>query len=572
MQVTFKKITYKNFLSTGASGTTIHLDSHLKTLIVGKNGGGKSTVIDALCFGLFGKAFRPINKPQLINSINKKACVVEIEFTIGNTEFRVIRGIKPNIFEIYEDGELITQSSEVKDYQVILEKQIVKMNYKTFTQIIILGSSSYVPFMKLSASARREVIDEILDINIFTGMSKILKEKIIESKDDLSTIESAIDILKNKGIAQDRLIKSLSESKKSIIESLQSKVEKSQQEIEIHTKNVEKILGDIEELQKLIIIQEEINDKVQKGKIGIASRKDSISNDTKTITFFETHDTCNVCSQQISKSHKDNIVSSINANIQKNKSQLEQLEAGVAKAQERLNQFVQINRDIQSKNIEMSSSNSAISVLNRTIQDALKEIQSNSEDSANIDQEKALLKEVIVETQGKVKEKAQISEQRRIQDVCTQLLKDSGVKTAVIREFLPAINQLINKHLSTMEFFVKFELDENFDEVIKSRHRDEFSYASFSEGEKFRIDMAIMSTWWEIARMKNSINTNILFFDEVIDGVLDESGIEYFFEFINTLKECNVFVISHKVDQVLDKFDRVLKFEKNKDFSNMVEL
>lgn len=570
MQVKFEYVSYKNFLSTGSAGTRIELNEYGKTLVVGVNGGGKSTVIDSICFGLFGKAFRNINKPQLVNSINKKNCLVEIGFSIGVSKYRVVRGIKPNIFEIYQDDKLINQEADTKDYQKVLETQIIKMNHKTFTQVVVLGSSSYIPFMKLSAGARREVIDEILDIKILTVMSKVLKERITESKSQLSSLENKLDIIKSKAETQQRLIKTLSESKDSVIESLMSKISECETEIKLNQDTVDSLLTEIEALKEKTSEREELSEMLNKARLLLSKKTSKVSELENSIDFFDRSDECPTCTQAIDHTHKRNIVGGLKTQIKTTKISVDMLQAAHDKMNEKLKGILEVVESISNKNLQVAGLNSSIGASMKSVQRYRSEVDSMKENSADIEAEKKILKDIAKDGIDLGKDKAEVSMTRDTQDACTQLLKDSGVKTAIIKEYLPAINRLINKHLSAMEFFVKFELDENFDEVIKSRHRDEFSYASFSEGEKFRIDMAIMFTWREIARMKNSINTNILFFDEVLDGVLDKDGIDFFLGFIDSLgPDTNSFIISHKVEQISDRFDRVLSFQKVKDFSQM---
>lgn len=568
--VVFDYVEYSNFLSTGSSGNRIELNSRNKTLIVGTNGSGKSTILDAITFGLFGKAFRSINKGQLVNSINGKKCVVEIQFHIGNISYKIIRGIKPNIFEIYIDEVLIDQTAETKDYQSYLELNILGMNFKTFTQVVILGSTSYIPFMKLSAGSRREVIDEILDIKIFTLMSKILKDKITETKESIIETDNKLSIIKSQTESQQKLIQSMSGSKDLLIANLNQKINNSQLEIEINQNKVGKLLTDTQELQTKITLINEIPEKIQNGKISISKKKSKIIDWNSDIEFFTNHDNCNVCKQEIQYTHKESIISELTSNVLTNQNSIDTMDIVVNKLSDKLSVMVGINKDISSKNIELSSLNSSIAMLNKNIQLYQNEILSESKENNNIESEKLILSELAKQGLSTNKTKSELLSVKSIQDMSTQLLKDTGIKTQVIKEYLPVINQLINKHLSAMDFFVKFELDENFEEVIKSRHRDEFSYSSFSEGEKFRIDMSIMFCWREIARLKNSLNTNILFFDEVLDGVLDLDGVDFFLGFIDSLSsDTNCFIISHKTDQISDRFDTVLKFTKNKDFSEM---
>jgi DNA repair exonuclease SbcCD ATPase subunit len=566
--IQFKKISWKNFLSTGNTPNTVLLNKSTSTLIVGKNGEGKSTILDALCFSLFGKPFRNINKPQLINSINQKQCLVEVEFSIGMKEYKIIRGIKPNIFEIWCDGEMLNQDAASKDYQKVLEQQVLKLNYKTFTQVVILGSASFVPFMQLPSHQRREVIEDILDIQIFSVMNQILKEKMQNTKDEIVRIESEISNAKVKVESQQTLVKTISEAKSDTIKSIQSKIDQNRITVTSTQDAIVSLVGEITSLKSQIDNKDKVSTDIAKAK----TLKDKLVNKIETCEhdteFFSDHDVCPSCSQAITEDYKTTILKDLNTKIADNNAKVDEMSAVLSKLNEQLSNINDVVDKITDKNIEVSTKNTTITLLNKQISDLELEMSSHRADTANVDEEKRKMKELAKLALELIGKKTELSEQRQIQEVSSALLKDTGIKTAIIKEYLPTMNKLINKYLQLMDFFVSFELDETFTEKIRSRHRDEFTYASFSEGEKMRIDLAILFTWRQIAKMKNSVNTNLLILDEIFDSSLDVAGTDYFLHLMGTLGEnTNVFVISHKGDQLFDKFRSVIKFEKRNDFS-----
>jgi DNA repair exonuclease SbcCD ATPase subunit len=566
--IVFKSVSWKNFLSTGNSPNKVLLNKSTTTLIIGKNGEGKSTILDALCFSLFGKPFRNINKGQLVNSINGKGCVVEIEFEINGKEYKIIRGIKPNVFEIWCDNELMNQDAASRDYQKVLEQQILRLNYKTFTQVVILGSASFVPFMQLSSSQRRDVIEDILDIRIFSTMNQILKEKAQETKDAISRIETEIKSAKDKVDAQQTIIKTISEAKKDNIRGIQAKVDANSSEILQAENDISTILGEITTLKDGIRDQEKIVGDIEKAKSFKSKLLQKIETCEHNSSFFNGNDVCPSCSQGIPEEHKEKIVEGINQQLLEQNAKVGELEGILSNLNEKLSEISKIQSKITEKNIELSTRNSSITLLNKQIKEMQAEIESAKNDTTNIDDEKGKLKDLAKEALDKIGVKNQLQEHRNIEEVANVLLKDTGIKTAIIREYLPAMNKLINKYLNAMDTYIHFELDEAFNEIIKSRYRDEFTYASFSEGEKMRIDLAILFTWRQIAKMKNSVNTNLLLLDEIFDSSLDTAGTDYFLNLMNQLGDnSNIFVISHKGDQLFDKFRSVIKFEKRNDFS-----
>jgi len=566
--IVFKSVTWKNFLSTGNSPNKVLLNRSQTTLIIGKNGEGKSTILDALCFSLFGKPFRNINKGQLVNSINGKGCSVEIEFDINGKEYKIIRGIKPNVFEIWQDGEMINQDAASRDYQKILEQQILKLNYKTFTQVVILGSASFVPFMQLPTSQRREVIEDILDIRIFSTMNSLLKERIQETKDDITKIENEISTAKTKVDSQTQIIKTISEAKTSAIESIGAKISVNTTEILSCESQIEFILSEINTLKASINDKETISEDIDKAKSIRSKLLQKIETCEHNTEFFSEHDVCPSCSQDIPEEYKEGIIKDLNEKLLDNNTKITELETILTNLNAKLLQINEVVDQITDKNIELSTRNSTITLLNKQVRELEAETQRVKSDTTNIDEEKGKLKDLAKEAISKISQKTQLQEQRNLEDVANILLKDTGIKTAIIREYLPIMNKLINKYLQAMDAYIHFELDEAFNESVKSRFRDDFTYASFSEGEKMRIDLSILFTWRQIAKMKNSVNTNLLLLDEIFDSSLDTAGTDYFLNLMNQFGEnTNIFVISHKGDQLFDKFRSVIKFEKRNDFS-----
>jgi DNA repair exonuclease SbcCD ATPase subunit len=566
--IIFKSVQWKNFLSTGNAANKVLLNKSTTTLIIGKNGEGKSTILDALCFSLFGKPFRNINKGQLVNSINGKGCEVEVEFDINGKEYKVVRGIKPNKFEIYVDNELMNQDAAVRDYQKVLEQQILKLNYKTFTQVVILGSASFVPFMQLPSTQRREVIEDILDIRIFSTMNQLLKEKANGTKAEIARIEQEISMAKTKVEGQTLLIKTLTDAKSDAIESLLSKIQANNEEILASENSLASLADEIATLQSQTAKKSDLDSDIEKAK-GMRTRLvTKIEHCEHHTEFFNENDVCPSCSQDIPESHKEAILKDLNQKIDDNNTKISDLNSVLTKLTSQLDGVNNLLKEITDKNISVSTYNAQITMLNRNNAALQAEIDSHKTDNTNVDEEKRKLKQLAKEALEKINQKTTLSEHRNIEEVANVLLKDTGIKTAIIREYLPVMNKLINKYLQAMDAYIHFELDEAFNESVKSRFRDDFTYASFSEGEKMRIDLSILFTWRQIAKMKNSVNTNLLLLDEIFDSSLDTAGTDYFLNLMNTLGEhSNVFVISHKGDQLFDKFRSVIKFEKVNDFS-----
>lgn len=564
----FKKITWKNFLSTGNVQNSIDLNKHSSTLITGKNGEGKSTILCALTFSLFGRPFRNISKGQLVNSINKKNCVVEIEFAVNGHEYRVVRGIKPNIFEIHCDGQLINQDAALKDYQKVLEQQILKLNYKTFTQVVILGSATFVPFMQLKANERREVIEDILDIRIFSVMNVLLKDKAAAVKDQIATIESHIASQKIKIESQKKLIATLVASKQDVVSNLEAKIEANNVVVTETQEKLNVLSNDFNDVSTKQTRYAEVPTAIKKATSLSTKLGTQIDALEDHLTFFDNNETCPSCSQHIPHEHKQKITAELQEKVQRESAKQADLESALAKMQKQLDASNALMDQLRTMNIEMSTLRNTVEVLTKQNTNLRNEIASVQEDSGNINDEKVKLREMADDAIAQVERKSELLEQRNLQEVASLLLKDTGIKTAIIREYLPVMNKLINKYLAAMDFYVKFELDESFSEVIKSRNRDAFTYDSFSEGEKRRLDLAILFTWRQIAKMKNSVNTNIMILDEILDGALDGSGIDFFLSIMNQFGEqTSVFVISHKVDQMIERFDHVIRVEKKNDFS-----
>lgn len=568
----FKSVAWKNFLSTGSQGSKVNLNNHGTTLIVGKNGEGKSTILDALCFALFNKPFRNVNKNQLINSINGKQCEAEVEFSIGPNAYKVKRTIKPNTFEIYCNDELVNQDAALKDYQKVLEQQILKLNYKTFTQVVILGSASFVPFMQLPGGQRREVIEDILDITVFSTMNTILKDKIIETKEELKDKEIKLNSIKDKATAQQRIIESLVNTKDENVKGITEKIEANNNIIKQKSNHITELLSQITELKNSIETKETIIKDIDSCKNNSSKLKQKNSTIDESINFFENNEVCPSCEQGIQHEHKDSIIEKLTINKQEYDLKLTMLDSALDKLTDQLQVMQDISNKITDMNIEVSTENTSVQMLNKLNADMQNEIASLNSNQGNIEQEKSTLKSYASEALELNNDRMEIKKKRNLQDIASSLLRDTGIKTSIIKEYLPAMNKLINMYLSAMDFFVKFDLDENFNEVIKSRHRDEFTYASFSEGEKMRIDLAILFTWRQVAKMKNSVNTNLLLLDEIFDSSLDVAGTDYFLSVMDKLGEnSNIFVISHKGDVLLDKFQNNIRFEKVNDFSRIVE-
>jgi DNA repair exonuclease SbcCD ATPase subunit len=570
--ILFQKVRWRNFLSTGANFTEVVLTKSTNTLIIGQNGAGKSTILDALCFGLFGKPFRKINKPQLLNSINQREAIVEVEFTIGKKNYKVIRGIKPNVFEIYCNDVLLNQDAAAKDYQDVLENSILKLNFKSFTQVVILGSASFTPFMQLSASDRRALIEDLLDIQIFSSMNNIVKEKMSDIKDKSSTNNYNISLTEEKINLQLQNIEANKKLNEEEIEKKKVEIEQSNQQINKLQDDIVLIQKHVDVLIKKISDENTISSKLKKLFQLEAKIETNIKKNEKDIEFYESNDNCPTCKQHINEHHKNEEITSRKNKVDVQKNGLKEIEVEVEKLNLRVSEIEKINKHIVAHNNEIVSHNSTLLSLNKYITKLNKEIIELSNKKNNLEEVNEKLKELKIEMDNYLKIKEELIVEKHYYEFASTLLKDTGIKTKIIKQYLPIMNKLINKYLSAMDFFVNFNINENFEETIKSRHRDEFGYANFSEGEKMRIDLALLFTWRQVAKLKNSTNTNLLILDEVFDSSLDTGGTEEFLKLIQEMgTDTNIFVISHKGDQLFDKFRSVIRFEKKGNFSRIAK-
>jgi len=567
----FNTIRWKNLLSTGNSFTEVSLDRSSNTLIIGGNGAGKSTLLDALCFVLFGKGFRNINKPTLINAINQKDCIVEIEFETGNKHYKIVRGIKPNIFEVYVNGSLINQDASIKDYQESLENNILKLNYKSFTQIVILGSASFTPFMQLSAADRRDIIENLLDIKVFSTMNTVLKTRLSSNKQNIDVNKQQTDISNSAFTMIKSHINAMKQNTDDIVNAKEEAIIDTENLIANTSNTILNVTQEISDLQNSALTKTEIDSTLKKLEQIEYQIETNQKKTKKDIEFFTNKDDCPTCGQTISSSVKNEKLIQLSMKKNEYANALVKIENKITIQQSNLNDIHNILKEVQNKQLSVASLNTSISSSNKYIATLRTEIEKLKKMNTGIDTKEVELREEKQKLLNLVEERKSLLEEKKLLEMAGVLLKDTGIKTKIIKQYLPVINKQVNKYLSAMDFFVNFNLDESFKETIKSRHRDEFSYESFSEGEKQRIDIALLLTWRAIAKMKNSANTNLLILDEVFDSSLDNNGTEYLMNLLQILDGTNLFVISHKGDILQDKFRSILRFEKINNFSRIAK-
>jgi DNA repair exonuclease SbcCD ATPase subunit len=570
--IIFKKVRYKNFLSTGQQFIEINLNEAPTTLVVGNNGAGKSTMLDALCFGLFAKPFRAVKKDQLVNTINEKECVVEVEFQIGKKEYKIIRGIKPNLFEIWCNGDMLNQDAAVRDYQKHLEQHILKLNFRSFTQVVILGNASFVPFMQLRARHRREVVEEILDIEIFSKLNLMFREKAKAQDETIKQADFNYQLLDGKIETQQKHIDDISNTNKDTADSKKLDIKNADTDIENYREDIARVRREIAELQVEIIDQTKLTNKHGKLTAMEAKLENTCIKHKKELRFFKEHDDCPTCRQAIDEAFKKATIAVKESKVVELELGMSQIDNAIRTSQKKLDKINDTVVAIREKDLLISRYETSISEIEKyktRLQTEIDDLSDEKFSTGVATGELNQLQEQLVDAE---KDKLKQKEEKLYIDTARHLMQDTGIKTKIIKQYLPVMNQYINKNLADMDFFVNFTLDEEFNETIKSRHRDDFQYHSFSEGEKLRIDLAILFTWREIAKLKNSTNTNLLILDEIFDSSLDTTGTDEFMRILyHTMNKENVFIISHKGDTLIDKFPRVMKFEKYKNFTRMAE-
>ena len=568
MKIDFKKVRYKNLLSSGNAYTEILLDKSKTTLISGSNGSGKSTLLDAITFALYGKAFRKINKPQLINTINQKDLVVEIDFNIGVNRYTIRRGLKPNFFEIYLNDELVNQDAAVRDYQQYLEQNILKLNYKSFTQIVVLGSATYVPFMELPAHARREIIEDLLDIQVFSTMNILLKDKMSSNKESITENSYQKDLIETRIDSAKEHNESIRQMKEKEVDKIKEKMKEHLDTIENEKQAILQIEDNIENLIKTIDDKSIVKDKKDKAKSLSLDLKSALRNHTKELSFYHDNDNCPTCKQGIDHDFKTNIITEKDKKVIEIQAGLQDLELKIAEYETRLEEISNVEDEIKNWNLTIGDHRATIKVAKNALVQYKNELTTAEEDVEAVDTSK------LVEYYDQLKvindRQTELFGEKEVMSVVAAMLKDGGIKAKIIKQYVPVMNKLINKYLGAFDLFVDFQLDESFNEVIKSRFRDTFSYASFSEGEKLRITLSIMLAWRSVAKLRNSVSTNLLILDETLDGALDGTGIEMLIDTLHNLNaDDNIFVISHRGHQFGDKFMSHIKFEKVKNFSEL---
>lgn len=567
----FKKIRYKNLLSSGNVFTEIDLCSSQTTLIVGSNGAGKSSLLDALSFVLYGIPFRRINKNQLVNSINGKHLVVEIEFSVGRVEYKIIRGIKPNVFEVYQNGSLVNQSADAREYQEQLEKNVLKMNHKSFSQIVVLGSASFVPFMQLKSAPRREIIEDLLDIQVFSTMNSLLKDRIAEAKETSTKLDYEIKHLASQIELHKKHIESLKHNNEELIKQKLVVVDDKKSTIVELTEQISKLSADVGDLSEQIADHEKVKRTMSEVRALRTKLADRYKSASKELDFFQEHDECPTCKQGIEHSHKHPMLEKAQTSVAQMTEALAQLKQKEEGLSTRLEAIADVQREISRIQQQISDLQVQITINNQLIASIGAEVENLKAGSGHIDYGTEEIKQLKQQLRSGIEQKEELLRHRQTLDIAATLLKDSGIKAKIIKQYIPIINKLINKYLAAMDFFVNFELNENFEETIKSRFRDEFSYDSFSEGEKSRLDLALLFAWRALAKLRNSASTNLLIFDEILDSSLDINGLDEFMKILGGLTDdANVFIISHR-ETAADKFTSVIKFEKVKSFSRIAQ-
>ena len=570
--ILFKTIRWKNFLSTGNNFTEVDFQKSNTNLIMGSNGSGKSTILDALTFVLYNKPFRKINKPQLVNSVNEKDCLVEIEFSIGSREYKVIRGIKPNVFEIWIDGKVQNQDAAQADQQKKLEEGILKLNYKSFTQTVILGSATFVPFMQLTSANRRDIVEDLLDIKIFSTMNGILKDRVRSCNEVIREASIRKDMIEDKIEMQESFIKDIEKSGKERIDRKEKQVENLHKEVDvIMDENDEKTLKIMDELQPKLENLNNTKKTLKKLNTIKVKLEQKIQNIVEEHKFFEDNTVCPTCTQPLEEQFRLDKIVDIQEKSKELNEGYKELEAAINVEQEKDIEFANCSSEINRLNNDISTNNVRISGINKQIKNLRKEIQDVADQVSNRNTERETLKNLKEDLDKTEKERSSQREEVSYLDFAHSLMKDGGVKSKIIKKYLPLMNQQINKYLQMMDFYINFSLDEEFKESIRSPIHEDFSYDSFSEGEKMRIDLSLLFTWRDIAKMRNSASTNLLILDEIFDSSLDGAGTDFFTTIIKfVIQDAHVFVISHKTDELMDKFDRIIKFDKVKGFSKVV--
>ena len=569
--IQFKIIRWKNLLASGNAFTQVKLNTDSSTLIIGENGSGKSTILDALTFGLFGRPFRSINKNQLVNSINQGGTEVEIEFSIGSKEYVIKRGISKNFFTIYQDGKLLNQDASVRDYQEFLEKTILKLNYKSFTQIVILGSSSFIPFMRLKASDRRTIIEDLLDIEIFSVMNYLLKGRVAQNKDDMGAVDISLGLSRGEREHLEFLINKLKEDKSIQINKNEKDIKEHEKFLKNYKKNINDFINKNKTLSESISDQAKVREKVNTLSDYERGIEKNIMKFEDEIEFYEKNETCGVCRQNIPKNFREEMIEDFHAKMHNSGQAILKLGLDLHEQNKRIKEIDDVLDIMKEHDINATRDQNSLEACVQYIEKVTKLNKELFQMTEDIDQKRKDLDLLKNDIDIYNEEKEELSKQRHLYETAATLLKDTGIKTRIIKQYLPIINKLINVHLGKLDFYVSFELDESFNETIKSRYRDEFTYDSFSEGEKLRIDLALLFTWRAVAKLKNSVNTNLLVLDEVFDSSLDAAGTDEFLKILNDLAgDVNTFVISHKGEILFDKFNKVIKFEKYKNFSRMV--